>query len=1579
MRFALLLCFMAITVTVWGQRANVEKMSISTQMFLDQLEGKANFDVMPSRNLNISGTEPERMPSKYERPFSTPDTIDGKIYISAFIRIGDESGISSLEEKGVIDICTFGNGLLTAFIPVERIDEVANLEVVTRIEAATPMQPMTDKAREATNVDDVLSLSIDAISAGLPKQYDGRGVVLGVIDSGIDYQHIAFKDSEGNSRIVGAYCYDGQSVTADWTDSGVLPTTDDAEGDHGTHTSSAAGGSSVIINGSSVTVTDDHANATYGGMAPGSDLYLAGIYELNDTYIARAFKKIVHYADSVGKPVVITNSWGSHISPHDGTGSVADIISNYFGENYPNHICLFSAGNTSGSAPSSEGGGCHLVGTASSNNPLRTIMRYYGYGGNYYSGVFASAWCRSASVSNMGCRIYVLNTNTGNILTTVNVNPTTNGATVSGLSSYYSGTLYAYKDYLASNKTQILLYSSGLQSTSSDTYTLAVEFYPTDGEAVIDVWGGNSGYFTGFLTTSGHEWTAGTDNGGMGDYATIPQVISVGAYVTKNRITDYNGNTYAYSYTLGDIANFSSYGTPDMTPTGLLYPWITAPGARTVAAVNHYCNSYITGDRAKDRVNASTSNPYGAMQGTSMSTPVAAGIVAVWLQVASENGLQMTPDDIKRVMKETAIQDDWTTTGSHADRFGNGKIDALAGVEYILNLADAVLIQPSSSELTYHTAPHNTVSKQVVVNGRNLTGNITATLNDPSNVFGMSVSGSSGTKVNGQTLTLNAGDVLDISYSPRGVGTHTGTITLTSDGAQAVTITLNGIAEFITEKTLFDGTEENYFLPIFGYYYDEKQVNQMIYPASELTEFEGKTLKSMTFYSPHIYFSGGRFNVKVGTTNQSTYPSTLSSIVRLTPGDMKVVAANQVATAGGTTMTIEFDPNNPFVYEGGNLLVDFEVTETGNYGGSNDAITYFYGVNQSSYTAFNSHADASSSVNANGIYGTSNSNYNYSGARQFLPKVTIVAEVPAEPALSVAPTEVAIEDETDADRTATVDVIAENLDGLNVMASNHWLAQLAENDTKLNVTYQGHALHQVGSATLTGTAGQTTLTANVSADYLYTGPIYIVGDVNNIGWTTSNGHCNGVEMNRDDDGVYTATVTAQAGGEGKSWIYFTKSLNASSFNDLGNYRFGPESNGNWGLHTDYIDNRDQMCPLDTTANLNTIYMEPNKTYRIVIDSKTNQFMIHECKIGVLTSDMLTVKVYHSDLQVGENGGLYTASDVAGDVDRHLAVGDGSQTVDILVKGDNEITRYDLKRKIGDEGSWTVVALAQHEGNTFLPQNSDHSSQGAAVSMPTGANEMWMTLKDDDPVSNVVTYYVPVTVANGVVTTGNTYGAPIQSTIMDKVSLMVSISGSKSDQRWGGHWEMNGKDYCVYTPVITIESSDFDNQVRRPILFRAWLISDDAWDFARVDNAITATTKFTNPHLLGEYIVPADQTDVHYVVIGEDWDRETDWNTKLDNAFAAPSLGADVNIVVRAYYENVASQLRDGEAKYRIAEQGTNGIDLPTSVIEIVGSREVIGVTYVNSVGQASEQPFEGVNIVVTRYSDGSVSTTKILR
>ena len=667
-RFALWLGFMAVSMTMWSQIPNVEKMSISTQMFLDEMAGKYNFDrpQTPIRANDGSIIDPNiRI---HERHIARPDTIDGKVYASAFIRVTAEEDLDILESLGVIIRSRFDKGrLVTSLIPVDKIQDVAAIEGVQNIEVAIIMETYNDNARQTTNAYDVLTYSNDAISAGLLHGYDGSGIVLGVIDTGIDFQHKAFQDKNGNTRIKGVYCYSGSNLTADWTDSGTLPTTDKTSGDHGSHTSSIAGGSNVIINGTDVTVTDDPSQATYGGMAPGADLYLAGVSSLYSTRIVEAFQKMVNYANAKNKPLVVSNSYGSTSGPHDGGSysGYSSVINELFGNDYPNRIAVFSTGNEAGDAYPTEGGGKHVYGTASSSNPLRTILRCHYYsnrdGGYYYSGDLASIWCRSTSVSSMTCRILVLDTHTGEVLKTVTTSPSSEGTELSGLSNYYSGNLMAYSS-TSSNKVHILLTAeTDMKSKSYDTsnnnysdYSLAIEVYPSSGSAIIDIWGQDYSFFTDFITTSGYEWTNGSDDMSTNDFANNPNIICVGSYVSRERSS---GNS------LGDISKFSSYATPEANPLGKQLPWITAPGEVIVSAYNRYntgrSSSYVVWVNNED-------SPYGQMSGTSMACPSAAGIVALWFQAAQEIGKELTLSEVKEIMKETAIRDSWVTSGANA-------------------------------------------------------------------------------------------------------------------------------------------------------------------------------------------------------------------------------------------------------------------------------------------------------------------------------------------------------------------------------------------------------------------------------------------------------------------------------------------------------------------------------------------------------------------------------------------------------------------------------------------------------------------------------------------------------------------------------------------------------------------------------------------------------------------------------------------------------------------------------------------------------------------------------------------------
>ena len=54
-------------------------------------------------------------------------------------------------------------------------------------------------------------------------------------------------------------------------------------------------------------------------------------------------------------------------------------------------------------------------------------------------------------------------------------------------------------------------------------------------------------------------------------------------------------------------------------------------------------------------------------------------------------------------------------------------------------------------------------------------------------------------------------------------------------------------------------------------------------------------------------------------------------------------------------------------------------------------------------------------------------------------------------------------------------------------------------------------------------------------------------------------------------------------------------------------------------------------------------------------------------------------------------------------------------------------------------------------------------------------------------------------------------------------------------------------------------------------------------------------------------------------------------------------------------------------------------DIPTGVKTVEGAKEVKSVKYVNTVGQMSDRAFDGVNVMITTYTDGTTNTVKVVK
>ena len=63
----------------------------------------------------------------------------------------------------------------------------------------------------------------------------------------------------------------------------------------------------------------------------------------------------------------------------------------------------------------------------------------------------------------------------------------------------------------------------------------------------------------------------------------------------------------------------------------------------------------------------------------------------------------------------------------------------------------------------------------------------------------------------------------------------------------------------------------------------------------------------------------------------------------------------------------------------------------------------------------------------------------------------------------------------------------------------------------------------------------------------------------------------------------------------------------------------------------------------------------------------------------------------------------------------------------------------------------------------------------------------------------------------------------------------------------------------------------------------------------------------------------------------------------------------------------------------LAEDATSRITDESGIENINADKQIASIRYVNVAGQEKDQPFDGVNIVVTTYTDGTYTTTKVIK
>ena len=130
-----------------------------------------------------------------------------------------------------------------------------------------------------------------------------------------------------------------------------------------------------------------------------------------------------------------------------------------------------------------------------------------------------------------------------------------------------------------------------------------------------------------------------------------------------------------------------------------------------------------------------------------------------------------------------------------------------------------------------------------------------------------------------------------------------------------------------------DGTSTNEYVPVYGYYADAYLRCQILYPESMIGAMTGGMISEMKFYSSSTSVSWGMasFNVKVGVTSATSLSGSWDAT------SLTQVYNGQLSISGSGEMTVTF--SSPFLYTGGNLLVEVNEVAMGDYVSAN-----FYGI-----------------------------------------------------------------------------------------------------------------------------------------------------------------------------------------------------------------------------------------------------------------------------------------------------------------------------------------------------------------------------------------------------------------------------------------------------------------------------------------------------------------------------------------------------------------------------------------------------------------------------------------------------------
>lgn len=543
---------------------------------------------------------------------------------------------------------------VTAWATLAQIEQLSKLGTVNYVAA-----PVMDQLHN--------DIAVASTGAALLHQarlnntvYKGKGVLVAIFDSGIDWTHPDFRDplDQTKSRILriwdqtinpiaGEVSPTGFNYGVEYTQAQISDEIDgsptgyvrerDTNG-HGTHVAGTAAG-----NGMAIPDTRKHT-----GMAPEADIIVikGGDGSFSNTNIINGLTYLKALATTLGKPIVVNMSLGGQSGPHDGTRAY-ELAVDDFTSSAAGRAVVISAGNDNGSNIHNQ------ITLASANTTNITFnvpsattgtdvfdYRIYTNGNPNISATAIAPGGESITATPGQSLSGAVLSNGFNIILRNQIDPDNNHRYVDVFVQRASGSVDPAG-----------IWTLSITNNAPTTLTMHGWLYyrlaPFTGTTLVN---GNSDYLVG---------SPGNAN----------SAITVAAYNARPVWYSYatNSGWAANGSKMDSIATFSSRGP---RRDGVLKPEITAMGQHVISALS----SASTPD-ASDIIYP---GKYRKNQGTSMSAPVVTGGIALLLQ--SNPTANIT--QIRTTLFSNTAKDPMTELpgGTPNNTYGYGKLDIFKAV-----------------------------------------------------------------------------------------------------------------------------------------------------------------------------------------------------------------------------------------------------------------------------------------------------------------------------------------------------------------------------------------------------------------------------------------------------------------------------------------------------------------------------------------------------------------------------------------------------------------------------------------------------------------------------------------------------------------------------------------------------------------------------------------------------------------------------------------------------------------------------------------------------------------------------------